>query len=156
MGSIAVFVGLDYDKESVQVCVMDGDGKVQANRACANDPQTVAKYVTPARLGAWRGPGVLRRHGGLRGAFDRPDGLVGGLGPSGLCASSATESGQDGLFRRSALVGPELVQMLGTLAAGRAVGIPPYVPLRAFVDVVILAECRRRDSNPHGLAATGF
>ncbi len=53
MCSIAVFVGLDYHKESVQVCVMDGDGKVLGNRVCANDPQAVAVYV--ARHGRVRG-----------------------------------------------------------------------------------------------------
>lgn len=45
MCSIAVFVGLDYHKESVQVCVMDGDGKVLGNQVCANDPQAVAAYA---------------------------------------------------------------------------------------------------------------
>lgn len=53
MCSIAIFVGLDYHKESIQVCVLDGDGKVLGNRGCANDPQAVAVYAA--------------RHGGVRG-----------------------------------------------------------------------------------------
>jgi transposase len=53
MGSIAVFVGLDYHKESVQVCVMDGAGKVLGNRVCGNHPPAVADYVN--------------RHGRVRG-----------------------------------------------------------------------------------------
>lgn len=53
MDRIAVFVGLDYHKESIQVCVMDDAGKVLGNRACSNDPQTVAQYAS--------------RHGWVRG-----------------------------------------------------------------------------------------
>ena len=53
MCSIAIFVGLDYHKESIQVCVLDGDGTVLGNRGCANDPQAVAAYV--ARHGRVRG-----------------------------------------------------------------------------------------------------
>jgi len=45
MCSIAVFVGMDYHKDSIQVCVMDGEGKVLGNRMCGNDPKAVAKYV---------------------------------------------------------------------------------------------------------------
>jgi len=37
MDRIAVFVGLDYHQDSVQVCVMDGGGRVLANRPCANE-----------------------------------------------------------------------------------------------------------------------
>jgi transposase len=42
MDRIAVFVGLDYHQDSVQVCVMDGCGRVLANRSCANEWGEVA------------------------------------------------------------------------------------------------------------------
>ena len=54
MEKIAVFVGLDYHKDSVQVCVLDWGGKVLGNRTCENDPRRVAEYVAT--------------HGGVRGA----------------------------------------------------------------------------------------
>jgi transposase len=41
MDTIRVFVGLDYHQASVQVCVMDGDGRVLANRSCRNDWRTI-------------------------------------------------------------------------------------------------------------------
>lgn len=34
---IPVFVGLDYHQSSVQVCVMEREGRVLANQSCAND-----------------------------------------------------------------------------------------------------------------------
>lgn len=37
MDRIAVFVGLDYHQSSIRVCVMDGEGRILANRNCAND-----------------------------------------------------------------------------------------------------------------------
>lgn len=36
MTMVTVFVGLDYHQDSVQVCVMDQEGSVLANRPCAN------------------------------------------------------------------------------------------------------------------------
>ena len=36
------FVGLDYHQNSVQVCVLDGQGKVLLNRSCPNTWQTIA------------------------------------------------------------------------------------------------------------------
>ena len=36
MDRIAVFVGLDYHQDAVQVCVMDGGGRVLSNRSCVN------------------------------------------------------------------------------------------------------------------------
>lgn len=56
MAGIAVFVGLDSHKDSIQVCVMDGAGKVLGNRSCRNDPQAVATYV--AAYGSVRGAAV--------------------------------------------------------------------------------------------------
>jgi hypothetical protein len=37
MNRIPVFVGMDYHQDSVQVCVEGADGRVLANRKCAND-----------------------------------------------------------------------------------------------------------------------
>ena len=37
MSKVTVFVGLDYHKDSVQVCIMDQAGQVLANRRCPND-----------------------------------------------------------------------------------------------------------------------
>jgi len=54
MEKLAVFVGLDYHQDSVQVCVLDSGGKVLGNRTCDNDPRRVAEYVAT--------------HGGVRGA----------------------------------------------------------------------------------------
>jgi transposase len=45
MENIPLFVGMDYHKDSVQVCVMDDAGRVLGNRACGNDPQAVARYA---------------------------------------------------------------------------------------------------------------
>ena len=42
MESVAVFVGLDYHQSSVQVCVMDGQGKLLSNRACENAWSSIA------------------------------------------------------------------------------------------------------------------
>ena len=36
MARVTVFVGLDYHQDAVQVCVMDREGSVLANRRCAN------------------------------------------------------------------------------------------------------------------------
>lgn len=48
-----VFVGLDYHSESVQVCVLDRDQKVLANRSCRNDWPAVVSAVQ-----ASSGPGI--------------------------------------------------------------------------------------------------
>jgi transposase len=45
MGTVAVFVGLDYHDESVQVCVMDGGGRVLANKCCPNDRRAIVDCV---------------------------------------------------------------------------------------------------------------
>ena len=56
MNRIPVFVGIDYHKNDVQVCVMDARGRVLANRACSSDPSSVARYV--AGHGAVRGAAI--------------------------------------------------------------------------------------------------
>ena len=45
MENLSFIVGLDYHKDTVQVCVMDDEGKVLGNRVCGNDPQAVADYA---------------------------------------------------------------------------------------------------------------
>ena len=45
MSKVTVYVGLDYHKDSIQVCVMDQAGKVLANRSCPNDANAVALMV---------------------------------------------------------------------------------------------------------------
>ena len=71
MDRIPVFVGLDYHKDAVQVCVMDGEGKVLGNRGCDNDPERVAAYV--ATHGGVRGAAMES----CEGAADFAKGLVG-------------------------------------------------------------------------------
>ena len=46
MEGVAVFVGLDYLQDSVQVYVLDSGCKVLSNRTCDNDP-TQAATPTP-------------------------------------------------------------------------------------------------------------
>ncbi len=43
--SLACFAGLDYHQDTIQVCVMDGDGKVIRNCACVNDWREVQRTV---------------------------------------------------------------------------------------------------------------
>ena len=54
MSSIAVYVGIDYHQDSVQVCVLDESGKKLANRSVGNDAAAVASVATrfgkPARI----------------------------------------------------------------------------------------------------------
>jgi transposase len=45
MSKVTVFVGLDYHKDSIQVCVMDPAGQVLANRPCPNDANALAHLV---------------------------------------------------------------------------------------------------------------
>lgn len=45
MKSITVFVGLDYHQDSVQVCVLDGAGKLLRNASYENDALTIATVV---------------------------------------------------------------------------------------------------------------
>jgi transposase len=54
MSSIPVFVGLDYHKDSVHVCVLDSQGKQLFNRDCINDwaaiVRAVVRHGTPRRV----------------------------------------------------------------------------------------------------------
>jgi transposase len=45
MFTVPVFVGLDYHQQSVQVCVLDRQGKVLANRSVANDVEAITQVV---------------------------------------------------------------------------------------------------------------
>ena len=45
MSKVTVYVGLDYHKDSIQVCVMDQSGQVLANRSCPNDVQALVLLV---------------------------------------------------------------------------------------------------------------
>ena len=45
MTSVPLFVGLDYHKDTIQVCLMDPAGRVIANRTCPNDAAAVAGCV---------------------------------------------------------------------------------------------------------------
>src|SRR5262245_43567304 len=64
MSKVTIFVGLDYHKESVQICAMDRDGKVLINRSRPNDATAVAVLVasTPRSLvvGSSRDTNLLR------------------------------------------------------------------------------------------------
>lgn len=42
MSTVSVFVGLDYHQSSVQLCVMDPQGRLLSNRACANSWPVIA------------------------------------------------------------------------------------------------------------------
>ena len=45
MGSLAVFIGIDYHQDSVQACVMDSEGKVLGNQSMPSNPQCVQNYL---------------------------------------------------------------------------------------------------------------
>lgn len=45
MSKLTVYVGLDYHKDSIQVCIMDASGAILANRPCPNDAAAVAGLV---------------------------------------------------------------------------------------------------------------
>jgi transposase len=46
MSSVPVFVGLDYHQDSVQVCVVDGEGRTLYNRSVANELAEIERAVT--------------------------------------------------------------------------------------------------------------
>jgi transposase len=45
MSKVTVYVGLDYHKDSIQVCVMDRAGKILANRPCINQVEALVRLV---------------------------------------------------------------------------------------------------------------
>ena len=74
MNDCTVFVGLDYHKESVQVCVLADDGRMLGNRRCDNDPRQVAAFVH--RHGKVRGAAMES----CEGAADFADALIADVG----------------------------------------------------------------------------
>lgn len=54
MSSVTTFVGLDYHQDSVQVCVLDSQGKPLTNRSVENDSAVIERVATrhgrPARV----------------------------------------------------------------------------------------------------------
>jgi transposase len=70
MSKVTLFVGLDYHKDSIQVCVMDRDGSVLANRMCANDANALDDLV------AFFGDEVHAAIEACTGAADLADELV--------------------------------------------------------------------------------
>ena len=45
MSKVTVYVGLDYHKDFIQVCVMDRSGQILANRRCKNQVQALVELV---------------------------------------------------------------------------------------------------------------
>ena len=74
MSNVPIFVGLDYHQDSIQVCVLDQQGKVLLNRSTGNDCQELARAVQPL--------GVVTRVGieACCGAADLGEQLVQRLG----------------------------------------------------------------------------
>lgn len=56
MEIIPVFVGMDYHKDTVRVCVLSAAGEVLGNRNCPNDASRVVEYV--GRHGMVRGVAI--------------------------------------------------------------------------------------------------
>jgi len=71
MSKVTVYVGLDYHKDSIQVCVLDPAGKVLMNRSCRNDAIEVARLV------AAFGDDVRGAIEACAGAADLADELIG-------------------------------------------------------------------------------
>ena len=73
MSKVTVYVGLDYHKDSIQVCVMDQSGQVLANRSCPNDVQALVLLVgtadpaasPPDDRGVRRAVSLVAKRGGL-------------------------------------------------------------------------------------------
>jgi len=74
MSNVPIFVGLDYHQDSIQVCVLDQQGKVLLNRSSANDCRELERIVRPL--------GVVTRVGieACCGAADLGEQLVQRLG----------------------------------------------------------------------------
>lgn len=70
MENVSRFVGIDYHSSKLQVCVMDGMGRVLGNGECRNDVQAVADYVR--RYGCVRGMALES----CEGAADFADRLI--------------------------------------------------------------------------------
>ena len=73
MVDCTVFVGLDYHKDSVQVCVLDREGRELLNRRCRNDWRDIARRVVP--LGRVRGVAIEACNGAASLAQEMVDQL---------------------------------------------------------------------------------
>jgi len=45
MSQVTLFVGLDYPQDAIQVCLMDPQGQILANRRCPNQVETLVRLV---------------------------------------------------------------------------------------------------------------
>jgi transposase len=70
MDSVMISVGLDYHPESIQVCILNDDGKMLANQSCANHWQHVVQLAD--RHGTVRRAGIEA----CCGAADLADELI--------------------------------------------------------------------------------
>jgi transposase len=73
MSKVTVFVGLDYHKSFVQVCVLDGGGTVLANGKCPNTAERIASFVRGA---APRDAGVFAAVEACTGAANLAEELI--------------------------------------------------------------------------------
>jgi len=74
MSTVPVYVGLDYHQAAVQVCVLDGRGRVLANRSCGNDSRMIDEVVRP------HGESVQAAIEACCGAADLAEELIQGFG----------------------------------------------------------------------------
>jgi len=74
MSTVACFVGLDYHQDSVQVCVLDADGRQLLNRSCPNDWRRIAEAA--AAIGSVKRAAIEA----CCGAADLSEELGGGAG----------------------------------------------------------------------------
>ncbi len=56
MSNVPVFVGLDYHQDSIQVCVLNQEGKLLLNRSARNDCTDLGRIISP--LGSVRRVGI--------------------------------------------------------------------------------------------------
>jgi transposase len=47
MSNVAIFVGLDYHQDSIQVCGVNQRGEVLLNRSVQNDSQDLRRVIEP-------------------------------------------------------------------------------------------------------------
>jgi len=76
MSSVPVFVGLDYHQDSVQVCVLNGEGKRLVNRSVDNDAWIVNRLATrhgrPVRIAVEACCGAANLAEELRSTYGLP------------------------------------------------------------------------------------
>lgn len=76
MGTVPVYVGLDYSAEAVEVAILDGQGKVLANKPYLNDAARLDRFVrewgTPVRAAIEAGTGAANLADELWSRFGWP------------------------------------------------------------------------------------